>query len=270
MPITYRSPLRSRERILTYGNPGVGKSNAILTVARKVSDAQFHVIDTEADNYYRLLDTDFTDLKNVIVYPANEWSDVMPIVSKLRREVGGDDWVVIDSMTPTWDWVQSDFIEKVHGADDDDYFMEVRIQKQRLIDNPKEKNPGSLGALEGWMDWPVINKRYAKLYKELFVMPCHVYMTAEGAKIQEPEGGKGGDDRATRNEFGAYGVKPKGQKRLGFVPQTVLLLGKGRRGDYTMQTVKDRGRVDQEDVELGSFMTDYMVKVAGWRPVKVD
>lgn len=270
MALTYRSALRTRERILTYGSPGVGKSNAIMTVARKCPDATFHVLDTEIDNYDRLLDTDYTDLTNVIPYPIAEWAEIMPLIKKLRGDVGREDWVVVDSMTPTWDMVQSWFIESVHGEEDDNYFLEVRVQKQRLIDNPKEKNPSSLGALEGWLDWPVINKAYAKLYRELFLMPCHVYLTAEATNIVLPDGNKGGDDKATRTEFGAFGVKPKGQKRLGFVPQTVLLFTKSRHGGYSMTTVKDRGRVDMEETELQVFGTDYLVKVGGWRPVKVE
>lgn len=138
MGLTYKSQLQSRERILTYGQPGVGKSNAILTVARKCPGNTFHVIDTEIDNYYRLLETDFIDLKNVEVYPIGEWPEIVPTLRKLHKDVARDDWVVIDSMTPTWDWVQQWFIEQVHGEDDDTYFLEVRIQKQKLIDNPKE------------------------------------------------------------------------------------------------------------------------------------
>lgn len=263
MGLTYRTPIRARERILTYAPPGAGKSNAILTVARRCPDTQFYVIDTEFDNYDRLLDTEFTDLENVTVESVVEWDGIMPTLRDFKKRADKDDWLVLDSVTPTWDMVQEWYIEQVFGESDDKFFMNLRTAQQ---DGKTDKD----GGLDGWKDWGVINKNYMKIYKELLTTQCHVYLTAEADKLQEPIKGKGGDDKATRNLFGAAGLKPKGQKRLGHIPQTVLLLGKNRMGEYSMTTVKDRGRVEMEDQEVGDWSKDYLVNVAGWKPQRAE
>lgn len=84
-------------------------------------------------------------------------------------------------------------------------------------------------------------------------------MTAEQAAIDK------NDDKEVKAAFGAYGVKPKGQKRLGHVPMTVLWLTKSRVGAWAMTTIKDRGRTEVEDEPLTNFAKDYLMEVAGWK-----
>lgn len=258
MPLTYRATIHPRERVLAMGSPGVGKSHAILTVARRCPDAKMYVIDNDFA-YDRLLATDFVDLKNVDIVPVVEWDEYIPTVREFNGKMGRDDWLVIDSMTPTWDAVQGWFSEQVFGRDIDEYFLEVRKKKAESKDGKK-----TLGALDGWMDWPVINKSYYKLYAELMKCPGHVYLTAEVQSISDD------DDKQVKGTFGPYGVKPRGQKRLGHVVQTVLLMSKSRVGEYSLTTVKDRGRVEMEGRRVEDWSKDYLVGVAGWRPVKVD
>lgn len=265
MALTYRTPIRARERILGYGPPGVGKSNAILTVARRCPDSHFYVVDTEIDNYDRLLDTGFTDLSNVTVESPMGWEDVMAGVRKFKAEMDVNDWLIVDSMTPTWDLVQEWYIENIFGVSDDLFFTQARAAQQS-----GDKGKDGDGGLDGWRDWGVVNKNYFKIYRELATARGHVYLTAEGDKVQEPKGKIAGDDKETRNTFGTHGLKPKGQKRLGFIPHTVLLFSKTRQGEYTYTTVKDRGRTEVDDGEVTDFSKDYLVTVAGWKPTKVE
>lgn len=263
MGMTYKPKMRTRERILTFGVQGVGKSNAILTVAKKCPDTTFYVIDTDySESYARALDSEYEGLTNVEItrVSPDDWEDMIPAIEQISAKMGEDDWLIFDSMSPTWEAVQEWFIEKVHGQDIDDYFMEVRMKKE----NTKGKDSKALGALEGWMDWPVINKVYFKLYKRLMAIPGHLYMTAEQVAVNDDEG------REIKGLFGPYGVKPKGQKKLGHLPQTVLLLTKNRAGEYAITTIKDRNRVELENEPVQDFMRDYMVKVAGWRPSKLE
>ena len=262
MAMTYKPKMQTRERILTFGVQGVGKSNAILTVARKCPDIKFHVIDTDySESYARALDSEYEGLENVEItrVSPDDWENMIPAIEAISAKMNADDWLIFDSMSPTWEAVQEWFIEKVHGQDIDDYFMEVRMKKE----NTKGKDSKALGALEGWMDWPVINKVYFKLYKRLMSIPGHLYMTAEQTGVNDDEG------REIKGLFGPYGVKPKGQKKLGHLPQTVLLFTKNRAGEYAVTTIKDRNRAELENQPIDDFMRDYMVKVAGWRPVKL-
>lgn len=261
MAVTYQTTMRTRERILAFGAQGTGKSNAILTVAAKTPTAQFHVIDNDySESYNRALDLEYQSCDNVIVHRTDpdNWAELRDTVADVVPQVGVDDWLVVDSMTPTWAAVQSWFISEVHGQDEDAYFMEVRKAKQAA-----KKDSKSLGALEGWMDWPVINRAYKRLYSMLQGCKGHLYMTAEMRSISED------DDKEVRGRFGPYGVKPDGQKRLGYFPSTVLLFTKSRAGEYALTTVKDRNRVELEAEGFENFLKDYMVKVAGWKMTKV-
>jgi hypothetical protein len=263
MAMTYKPKMRTRERILSFGVQGVGKSNAILTVAKKCPDVTFYVIDTDySESYARALDSEYEGLENVEItrVSPDDWENMIPAIDAINSKMGVDDWLIFDSMSPTWEAVQEWFIERVHGQSIDDYFMDVRMKKE----NTKGKDSKALGALEGWMDWPVINKVYFRLYKQLMATPGHLYMTAEQVAVNDDEG------REIKGLFGPYGVKPRGQKKLGHLPQTVLLFTKNRAGEYAITTIKDRNRAELESQPIEDFMRDYMVKIAGWRPTKLE
>ena len=63
--------------------------------------------------------------------------------------------------------------------------------------------------------------------------------------------------------FGPYGLKPAGQKALGYQPDTVLLLAHAREG-YYITTIKDRGgRKYFDRARLHNLALQYG-KTAGW------
>jgi hypothetical protein len=272
----FRPEIRPRERILVLGVGGVGKSKLTLDIARKCPHDTFYIWDNDFSTE-RLLSTDYTDIAdrppvdvedddlgvawgNIIVRTgdAEDWQELLDWLDLVKKYNSPDDWVTIDSASPTWPAVQGWFTEQVHGSDVADYFLEVRQAKK----NAKEEKK-TLGALDGWMDWPVINKQYNKFYRKLLNIGCHWVITAEQDKISDD------DDKDVRGLFGAYGVKPKGQKSMGHKPSTVLLLTKSRGGNYAMTTIKDRGRPDREDEEWGDFVADYLVP-SGWKMRKVE
>jgi hypothetical protein len=188
------------------------------------------------------------------------------MVSEINAKMDRDDWLGFDMMTQTWDWVQEWFSDNVFGQDIGDYFLEVRQAKQSAKgtkDAAKGKEAKSLGALEGWMDWPVINKQYNKIYRAILRCPGHVYLAAEQAKLSSDE-----EDKEVKDLLGPYGVKPKGQKRLPHIPHTVLMFTKTRVGEFQLTTIKDRGRPELEREGIEDFARDYLMKVAGWKPAR--
>lgn len=256
-----RPPIRPRELILTMGVGGTGKSTGILEVARLCPGDTFYALDSELQNYNRLLATEFTDVQNVEVVPVEEWSDWVDAIPKIAAKMERDDWMVVDSSTPTWDAVQSWFVDKIHGVDIDEWFIAKRQHNEAIKSSKDAKEVKGFAALSGSDgDWQVINKTYFKhFYNALLKVPGHVYLTAEQAAIGKE------DDKEVKAAFGAYGIKPKGQKRLGHVPMTVLWLTKSRVGDWAMTTIKDRGRVEVEDEPLKNFAVDYLMNIAGWK-----
>lgn len=259
------------ERMLIYGKEGTGKSNAVLSIARRLPDAQFYVIDTDySASYHRLMATDFTDVMergNVEVYVTgpHDWSAIMAAAREIRAKVTPGDWVVADSMSPTWDAVQGWFTEQVHGDSIEEYLLDIRIRRQGAADKQakgdKKGRVKSLEAFEGWIDWSVINPTYFRLYRELLSHPGHLILTAEADRLGDKE------TKETRDVYGPLGFKPRGQKKLGFLTHTVLLVSRDREGFY-LDTVKDRGREDVEDLDLNDFGKDYLIKIAGWKPTR--
>ena len=65
---------RARERILVYGGPSMGKSTALLQIAREVIDAGQTVYAVDNDNALeRLLEEDFDDIPVVGFWEYGEW-----------------------------------------------------------------------------------------------------------------------------------------------------------------------------------------------------
>jgi hypothetical protein len=266
VPITIHPPEHlPAERILLVGKEGTGKTQAVLSVARRCPDAQFYVIDTDySASYDRMMFTEFGDVGergNVTTYVTgpDDWRGMMDAARDIQKKAEKGDWVVVDSMTPTWSAAQGFFTEEVHGDDIEGYLLDVR-KKREEQKKAGGKKASALEAFDGWMDWSVINATYFRLYKVILQHPGHLILTAEGQAISDT------DSRAMRDTYAEYGVRPAGQKKLGFLTHTVLLTKKGRKGDYTLTTVKDRGREDVEEIELDDFAKDYLQKVAGWKP----
>jgi hypothetical protein len=260
--INLRSPIRPRERTLAFGIHGTGKSKAILDVARRCPSDTFYVADTDLDSYERLLATEYTDLNNVEPTPVTEWVEWKEWSAKVTEKMGYNDWCTFDIATSSWDMVQGWFVENIHGEHIEDYFLERRQQKANLKEAGGDKK-GFTAIIGEDGDWQVINKQYFKFfYTALAKMPGHVYLTAEQVKVDD---GPKGDEKDTIKLFGPHGVKPKGQKRLGHMPHTVMMFNKVKQGKWTMTTVKDRGRVEVEQTPLENFASDYLMKVAGWK-----
>ena len=270
MAITLRPPANlPPERILLYGREGTGKTNAVLSIARRIPSARFHVIDTDySPSYERLLATEFSDVGErgnveVSLVMPDDWAELIDEVARITSRMTPEDWLVIDSMTPTWGAVQEWYVDKVFGASGwDEYLLDVRQKREKA--KAKGAKVKALEPLDGWMDWSVINPTYFRLYKRtLRGNPGHLIYTAEASKLGDNE------DRGTRDLYGEIGFKPAGQKKLGHTTQTVLYLSKGRNG-WGVTTIMDRGRAELDDEDLENFARDYLQKIAGWKPAKYE
>jgi hypothetical protein len=238
------------ERIIVFGNPGCGKSTAALSLAR-VAGGNVFVIDTDySASYHRLLATEFTDIADnvsVEVVSSDDWVGIISAVRNAVEVAGPGDWIVLDSISPTWQALQTHYINIRHGEDFLDVFALAGKDATRQTTDAD-------------MNWQAINAEYNKLYRLLLGSQANVLITAEQDSIGDR------DDKKLQQLYGAYGVKPKGQKALGHTTHSVLWLKKARTGEYAFTTVKDRGREEVEDMVLTDFGKDYLMKIAMWRP----
>jgi hypothetical protein len=214
-----------------------------------------YVMDSDGAWAWKLLDGDPGNLE---VLPATDWDEFKRALGKFEKAVKPGDWVVVDMIGPAWDAVQGHFIREITGMEEDEYFL---TQRKELKQGAK-----NLGALSGWIDWPVINKMYRGWSNRLLHLALGrgvnlLALTTSERVNQET------DERVVRDLFGPLGGKPGGQKHLPHAFNTVLLLG--RSGDqWVMTTAKEwsEGRARVERAVVGEFWLSYLVKIAGWRP----
>lgn len=260
MPFTLECPIPPRERLLVYGVEGTGKSKGLLDIARRVTDGKFYIMDNDL-SYERLLYTGYLDVAergNVVIenYDTTEWGLYIPQINEWRKVAGRNDWLVLDSTTPTWSAVSSWYSDQLFGKDKAAHMLQLK--KDSKSDREFHK------AMSDSMNYTIINAEYFKLYAVLARWPGHVYLTAEQDTIREE------DEKGTRDVYGPIGFKPKGQKAIGHRTNTVLWMSRNRAGEWLMSTMKDRGREYMNKVVTTDFAADYLQGIAGWKMAKVD
>jgi len=255
------------ERILVMGVPGSGKSYQWLLMARALREqCKFHCLDTD-DAINFMLDSQFPDLKpsaggNVHVYPAYDWKEYMTNSKEIMKIVSEKDWIVLDMADNAWNAVQRHFVTEVFKEDIGQYFLEVRraLHQRGDIDSKGRMITSLMNeALKGWVDWTVINKLYEDWILPLvYATKANLYATTKVSEVSRE------DEALTRQVFGAYGVKPAGQKHLGHQVHTIFLfIPPISREDkvWRITTIKDRaGRQYFDNDPLINLYKQYFVK----------
>ncbi len=255
-----------RERILSMGITGSGKTFQWLKLADALrkTGAQFYCIDTDNDINY-MVETAFPQLKpankgNVHVYPVFDWPDYRKALEEIKVKATEKDWFVLDMADTPWETVQRYFTSEVMQGNIGDYFLDVRKQIQR---SKKSATSIAREAFDGWMDWSVINKLYFDFMNPvIYQLKCHVYMCTKVQELGKKE------DPDVAAVFGPYGIRNSGQKNLGHMVHTILLLMPGKKNWY-VKTIKDRAGRKYFDKEIYiSFYLQYLVDKANWPVVE--
>jgi len=239
-----------REKILTIGSPGSGKSYAGLTIARCFPESHFFVMDSD-DAIPRMLATEFADLKNVTVFACSNWLDYVQALETVGKKAKEGDWLIVDLISEAWTAVQNYYVRTVFQKDPGEYFMKVRLE----LDEGAKK----LSALSGWVDWVVIKRVYNDWLRQIkYKVPCHIYATASVRAARDA------DEREIKEMF-AGGKMPEGEKHLGHEFHTILSAEHLHDG-WTMSTIKDRGRKLMDRQPMPNFGLGYVIAVAGLKP----
>lgn len=242
-----------RERILTLGGPGSGKSYGWLKLASYFKNAQFFIIDTEIGAERSL--QEFPNLKNTHIYPVADWPEYRDAEKDLLEKATEGDWIVLDMADKAWSAVQRYFISEIFDREMGEYFLEAR---KKIKKDAKSLYGGRDAALKGWVDWVVINRLYEDfIFPLVYRSVANLYMASSAQPVSEE------DTKEIRELYGPYGLRPAGQKALAYQPDTVMLLSHARDG-YYMTTIKDRGgRKYFDRARLHNLCLQYG-KVAGW------
>ena len=242
-----------RERILVIGTWGAGKSYCAVDLAqspRRNPETHIQVIDTtfEAERNFIGCEVDIATVES--------WDDYMKAIRKFRATAKPQDWLVIDRGDAVWDAAQSGYTEKAHGTSIDEWFIGYR----------KEHESGNAFAGDYGIHWGAIKRMYGAFMSEMMKYPGNVLVTAKAETVTHPNSqGRGGDPEPIRQEYGKFGVKPAGEKNLGFMFHTVLLLAERKPEQWVFTTIRDRGREQQKQKEMTGFVVSYLVGVAGWK-----
>lgn len=259
MKFKLTSPFVYPERILLYGGGGVGKSTAIMRVAEAIPTAQVFVVESDISFSFDRMLPSYPTVDNLdvhIVMPG--WSEFIDTVKEIVSKhnpladvpIHERAWLAIDSVTPSWEDCQAEYVDRVMGEEISDAMMKLKRDSK----NQREY----MGSLSELLNWPVVNKMYAQLYRELMRWRGSFILTAEVAEV----GGR--DKPEISNVFGYLGCKPKGQGRLHHVASTNLLLACRNKDTFVMTAAKDRERDKVDGMVFNNWAVDYLADVAGW------
>lgn len=247
------------ERILAMGLWGSGKTHAWVTIAERYratgTPGHFYVLDTDNTSARSLESTPGWEA-NVTRIDVWDWKDLTENTVKFFESATKDDWLIVDSIDKPWSLCQDYFIEMQFGVDATDFFVQARAANVK----------GHALASDYGSNWTVINKLYSKWIGQLIRFPGHVYVATPVQQInQGDQSGKGGDSREVKETFGRYGVRPAGQKNLGFQFHTVLLMQSPSKDEWTVTSVKDRSRELLIASPLFDFPMQYLCGIGGWQ-----
>lgn len=288
MTITITPPHpRIREHLLFIGGGGKGKTTAALSIARACPDVHFWVVDNDISHAWtQMILLGYSDIAE---RGEGEVSELLPAVTietgesvviealtfgnVTILEIGvswtefktayqyvaahadqSADWVVVDSVTPTWNFVQNWMSSNVFGEDIAARMVQLKRETAREADPVKAFN----AQMSESMNWPQVNKEYDRFYSFLQRWRGHVILTAQAKEISKNDG----DDVV--KVFGPYGVRPDGQKNLHHVAGTNLIFTADKRNFKLTTAGKDREHARMDSDVYEDFAVDFLVAVHGW------
>lgn len=244
---------RTKERILAFGSYGSGKSAgwaALRDMYLKTdTPGHFHIISTEWEMAHRTAEgypADEFD-KNATIHEATDYDSIESICLAIAANAGPSDWLVVDSIGNIWSWAQDAYCQHRWGKSFKDYMAGGgKVQE---------------------INWSQVNASYRNIMNPYIVrFPGHKYACAQADTVQMEGGWK--DSKEVQEMFGRLGVKPVGQKELGYAFHSVLLFTHPSRDEYKITTVDDPSREKLNGAVVAplpiGFVGTYLLGVAGW------
>ena len=296
-----------RERYLTYGGPGAGKSlqwvDIAMECARRGSKGRFFVLDTDAA-VEDLFDELWPEGRDFITnFPVTTFEELLEATDEIvaaKPNSSNGDWVVVDLINAPWDWVQIYYAENIYGMTIVEYITETSrliheakaAAKRAKSDGDKDKPKGHEREFGDWntADWAHMKKLYLNWESSITLKgQAHVFACAEESEMNVHVS-KARDIKDYSGTGGPVGFKPKGQNSLGHRFRTVtrtVKSGSEKTGsiERTIVMAKDRYREDKwsaksetkgrnpglvlgDTFEHQGFSKVYLRGIAGWEVVR--
>jgi hypothetical protein len=223
------------ETHLIFGPTAVGKTSAILSIARQFPNNTLRVIDTDG-GYEKIAKEVFSEIENFEIFECDSMKDVVEAWDLVVATAAPDDWLGIDLIDTIWEYAQNAWALAQHGTP---YIMEYLMEKQRTEPIVDDKRKPIFG-MDQFETWPAINFMHNYLFADkLKRPPCNI-VAAAGLRDMT-----GKESEEIKSIFKGVRALPGGQKNNAYRFDTINLLGKdvtGKQDIYYMSTLKDRAR----------------------------
>lgn len=257
MPLHPTSP--SRERILSVGGYGSGKSNNWIRIAQWCkttgSDAKFYNLNTD---FSIERDLEGWDSSNVEARSVVDYEELVNTGNSYKKKAKRDDWLILDLASDIIGMCQDQVARIESGGKD---------MSEWALTATKQDMAGDYGST-----WGKINGIYQNfMVKNVLAWPGHVYACCQGKEFMRDKNGGiiGSVDSETKELFGKFNVKPEG-KNLPRYFHSVLVMQKAKEKDWRLNTIRERvpqgvpGRPALSNLQVKDFVLDYLIPVAGW------
>lgn len=259
------------ERLLLYGFPGAGKTNSVWTIGRMIaatdSPARIHLIDTD-NSYFDMVD-EYPDCEGIVLpltvdqsEEGQEWNELDEAIRKALKDADSTrgDWIVVDRVDPSWEWVQDRYARVAMKASID----EVRAEGREKVASGRDKNLRA--GLSGFA-WGEVKTMFRKPFNRLVVSGCNIILTAGASKVSAYTDASG----EKSDQFGGLpwiAAGGAGSIQLVHMMRDAICLRCTdiRKGQYFASTAKARGRsakMKLDNTPIQDFAEDVLVRW-GW------
>lgn len=258
----------TKERILTFGVNSAGKSRSWATIRKwfeiTKTEGHFYVISTEKEmalrtaegyldgtdgnNFFSNASINLGDINNPGGMDITTYDGLMGLSNAIAERSTPNDWVIIDSIGLAQTWSRDVWFSAEKGMSYREFVGSGRKMK--------EVKPADWDTMAGlYRDW------WEGVIRDAF--RGHKFACARMEEIRT-EGDWAEKDKNTLRMFGPHGVKPTGEKNLGFDWHSVLLCNRARDG-WEITTVDDPEREYLNGQKINDFVLDYLMPVANWQ-----
>lgn len=222
-----------REFILLAGKDSVGKSSAVVSLAKHVEDttptAVVYVIDTENKFKSALKSFGMDAPKNIRYFKAETMNDATMALAAVLTVKKPGDWLAVESMSRMWDRAQNLGYETIAG-----------VSKAEYLERRPRSGKGSGPIPEPDQFWQIVKGAHDGAFIDLLSQcdDLNVILTTT-IKKKEKEGyyKESADRKALKVELG-IDVGLEGAPRLPYFMETLVLMDRVS-GDVSCRVLRD-------------------------------
>ncbi len=279
MPRIGLEQMRERERILLFGSTGTSKTYSLLTIAKLHPENLCLIIDPDDAVVKTLNELGGPDeFPNVEYRLVTSWTDIVAAVKESEELCGPGDWVFLEHIGKFWDWAQEHYAELAYDESIGEHQTRL-AELKKIAKQQKEAAKAAglqveadtdLGGFGGFntREWAAIRSMHNMdvIDRLLIKLPFNIAATSEAKEITPLD--KRSKSQAVTDflsMFEKYGVKPSGEKRTIYRFDTIALLKRPAREQFTATLLKARGEKLAVEEVLDTTDVGFLPAFEAWK-----